>query len=274
MIIECKNISAKYSPGIKNQLYKLKNYLQKQPSKPHFPYALFDFTYTFSQGVTILLGPNSAGKSTLLRLLTGILLPAAGAIRFDGQVVNPSQLRRMISYLPQTLDLYPEFSAREMLHYIALLKGFTSSAARQTAVEQALFQTGLSLVAHQKISTYSRGMTQRVGIAQAFLTNTPILLLDEPTAALDPEERNKLLNLFTQLSQERIIVFASSRLTDACCADAVVILQKGRCQFTGSPGELAAAGKPSVLSQIKERTSFTSAIEKGYQTILNQGDIK
>lgn len=272
MIIECENITAEYRPTVSQQLCTLKNYLQKQSARQKITYPLLEFSHTFAQGVNILLGPNSAGKSTLLHLLTGNLVPISGTIRFDGQLISPLELRALISYLPQSFDLYPDFTAYEMLDYIALLKGVTSQSARRCAIEQALLNTNLVPAAKQKIKTYSRGMKQRLGLAQTLLTNTSILLLDEPTASLDPEERNKLRMLITKLSQFRLVVFSSSILSDVICADTAVILDKGHCRFAGTPAALAAHARKAVLTQMKEHTSFTANLQRGYRAVLSAGE--
>lgn len=273
MIIECENITAAYRPKISQILYNFKKYLQKQSTSPKIMFPLYNFSHTFDQGVHILIGPNSAGKSTLLYLLSGILRPASGTIRFDGQRIRPLELRRLISYLPQTFDLYPDFNAYEMLDYIALLKGITSKAHRKCAIEQALFETNLSPAAEQKIKTYSRGMKQRLGIAQTLLNHTPVLLLDEPTASLDPEERNKFRLLLTKLRQDRLVVFSSSLLTDAVCADTAVVLDRGCCRFAGTPASLAAYAKTG-LTREENNTSFTANLQKGYRTVLTAVDAK
>lgn len=270
MNIECNNLTAEYRPNIKEQLYKLKNYLHKQSATGKRVYPLFNFSYTFYQGVNIILGSNSAGKSTLLRLLTGNLPPKAGTIRFAGQLISLLELRSLISYLPQTFDLYPEFTAEEMLEYIALLKGITPHGARTSAIEQALSATTLRPAARQKIKTYSRGMKQRLGIAQTLLSNTPILLLDEPTASLDPDERNKFRRLITNLGQSRLVLFSSSILTDIVCADTAVVLHEGHCLFAGTPAALAAHAKPTVLTPMEEHASLTASLQRGYRAVLSQ----
>jgi ABC-type multidrug transport system ATPase subunit len=274
MIIECENITAEYRSKIKQHLYNLKYYLQKQSIKPRTTHPLFNLSCTFTQGVNILLGPNGAGKSTLISLLAGNLKPCAGAIRFDEHVITPLELRRLISYLPQNFDLYPEFTAYEMLDYISLLKGIATRKCRAQTIEEALAATNLLPNARQKVKTYSRGMKQRLGIAQILLTDTPVILLDEPTAGLDPEERSKFRALIRRLSQVRLVVFSSSILTDIVCADTAVILNEGLCRFTGTPAALSALAKPTILTQINGHSSFTASLTKGYQTVLSQVNVK
>ena len=269
MNIKCSNITAKYPTNIKQQLYNLKDCLKNQPASHKNCYPLFDVSCTFNKGVNIILGSNSSGKSTLLRLLAGILRPAAGTIRFNGQIITDKELRQLISYLPQTFDLYPDFTAYEMLEYIAILKGSNHSYNRANSIKQVLLATNLLPAAQQKVKTYSRGMKQRLGIAQALLNHTSILILDEPTASLDPEERNKFRRLMATLGQSRLILFSSSILTDIVCANTTVILHHGECRFTGTPAALAAYGKQAAVTEINEQKAFTSNLQRGYQAVLS-----
>lgn len=268
MNIECSKVTAEYHTTAKQQLDSLKNRLKRQPAIRYYP--LFNFSCTFNQGVNLILGSNGSGKSTLLRLLAGILRPAAGIIRFDGQSISPLALRRLISYLPQTFDLYPNFTAYEMLEYIAILKGINPSGNRAGSIKQVLLETNLITVASQKIKTYSRGMNQRLGIAQALLKDTPILILDEPTASLDPEERNNFRRLIAKLGESRLVLFSSSLLTDIVCANSAVILHNGQRCFAGTPAALAAYGKSKAVTEINAQDAFIANLQRGYQAIIKR----
>jgi ABC-type multidrug transport system ATPase subunit len=157
-----------------------------------------------------------------------------------------------------------------MLDYIALLKGITPRVSRICATNEALAVTNLRFAAKRKIRTYSRGMKQRLGIAQTLISKTPVLILDEPTANLDPDERNKFRRLITDLSQNQLVLFSSSILTDIVCADAAVIFHKGCCRFSGTPADLAALAKPAVLTPLDEHTSTTVSLQRGYRAVLSQ----
>jgi ABC-type multidrug transport system ATPase subunit len=155
-----------------------------------------------------------------------------------------------------------------MLEYIAVLKG--SKHDRENSIKQVLLATNLLTTARQKIKTYSKGMKQRLGIAQALLNPTSILILDEPTASLDPEERNKFRRLMATLGQSRLVLLSSSILTDIVCANTAVILHHGRCRFTGTPAALATYGKQTAVTEINEQEAFTSSLQRGYRAVLSR----
>ncbi|WP_176215673.1 ATP-binding cassette domain-containing protein [Sporomusa malonica] len=227
---------------------------------------ILNITCAFLKGVNIILGPNGSGKTTLLQVLAGMLLPRSGTLTVDGKTVNQPQLRSLISYLPQTLGLYPQLTAREMLDYIALLKGIANKRTRKISVESALLQVGLVAAADQNIGTFSRGMRQKVGIAQALLGDPQIVLLDEPTAGLDPEERSKLRLLLARLGQQRLVIFASSLLADIQCAERILILDKGKKAFEGTAGELAAS--VPLLNRKQNSGTGSGLVEEGYKAVL------
>ena len=267
MNIKCCNVTAKYPINIKQHIYNLKNHLRQHPAVYQDAYPLFDFSCNFKQGVSIILGPNSSGKSTLLRILAGILQPVSGAVYLDEQKISHSDYRHLISYLPQVFDLYPNFTAYEMLEYISLLKGIKHYPSPAVSIKRALLAVNLLNAADQKIKTYSRGMLERLGIAQALLNDTPVVILDEPTASLDPEEKDNFHHLVRKLGQTRSILFSSSILADIICADTAVILKNGRCCFYGTPSDLAAYG---TSEKINEPEHFNISLQKGYQLVLKQ----
>jgi ABC-2 type transport system ATP-binding protein len=175
--------------------------------------------------------------------------------------------------LPQTFGLYPKLSAREMLHYIALLKGIVDRQIREQRVEYVLQRTGLFPVAERKVGTYSRGMRQKVGIAQVLLEESPVLILDEPTAGLDPEARNNLQGLLVDLGRERVVVMASSFIADTFCADRVLVLGWGERLFWGTPAELAACAatsnhSPLMTDEGAQEKDWSERLEQGYRAIL------
>lgn len=237
--------------------------------------ALQGLTCEFSKGVSVVLGPNGAGKSTLLQVLAGLVRPGAGQVTADGEIAGPEDLRQAAGYLPQAFGLYPSLTARAMLDYIALLKGITDRRRRECHVAAILQRTGLAAVADRRVGVFSRGMRQMVGIAQALLGDPAVLVLDEPTAGLDPAERNRVRSLLAEAGRERIVVFASSLIADTGCADQVLILDRGANRFWGTTAELAAYGMSrngafSPIGENPDNGDWTVAMEKGYRSILRE----
>ena len=155
-------------------------------------------SFSLTKGVTGLLGANGAGKTTLIRMLCGILVPTSGEITYNGISVSDEHYRNVLGYLPQEFGYYPEFTGKDFLMYFAALKGFTKKAA-EVRVNELLELVGLSQVQKKKIKTYSGGMKQRLGIAQALINRPEVLILDEPTAGLDPKERVRFRNLIDEI---------------------------------------------------------------------------
>lgn len=204
------------------------------------------FSYTMSNGVYGLLGANGAGKTTLLRMICTVLNPTSGEILYNGTSIRDmdAKYRDMLGYLPQNFGYYPDFSAHEFLLYMASLKGIQGRAAKHR-VEELLQTVGLSDVSKQKIRSFSGGMKQRLGVAQAVLNNPKILVLDEPTAGLDPKERIRFRNLISDLSKEKIVLLSTHIVSDVeYIADQILMLKTGRLILAGSPAELTerAAG--------------------------------
>ena len=267
--IECRKVTAQYPVGMRQRICNLKKHLKQSSGSDQSPYPISDFSHIFKPGLTVIFGPNGSGKSTLLRLLAGLLSPLAGIICFNGRKIDMTERRRLISYLPQIFDFYPDFTAYEMLEYIAVLKGGSNASLSEARMKEILSDMNLSAVAGQKVKTYSRGMKQRLGIAQALLNSTQILLLDEPTAGLDPEERNRFRHLIAQLGEQRLILFSSSALADIVCADEMVILRSGKCCFEGTPSELIALGDYPEAVGANRQEALMLNLQKGYQKVLN-----
>ena len=165
-------------------------------------------SFSITEGVTGLLGANGAGKTTLMRMMTGILAPTSGEITADGIAVQTEEYRSLLGYLPQDFGYYPEFTAKEFVRYIAALKGIDKNTAKRKT-DELLELVGLSDVANKKIKTFSGGMKQRVGIAQAIVNDPKILILDEPTAGLDPKERVRFRNLIAEIGKNTIVLFST-----------------------------------------------------------------
>ena len=198
-------------------------------------------------GVLGLLGPNGAGKSTLMRILATIATPTAGRVLWNGEDIakTPDALRAVLGYLPQDFGVYPHLNAREFLEYIAAVKGIAPAAARRRIAE-LLELVNLTDAAKRPLGGYSGGMRQRVGIAQALLNDPQLLIVDEPTAGLDPEERVRFRNLLSELSGERIVILSTHIVSDVeAVATNIALLAGGRLLAHASPEGLLAsvAGK-------------------------------
>ncbi|WP_320967968.1 ABC transporter ATP-binding protein [Hungatella hathewayi] len=207
-------------------------------------------------GVYGLLGANGAGKTTLLRMLCAVLEPTSGEVLFnETEVVSMgADYRNIIGYLPQDFGYYPGYTAMEFLMYIAALKGIPKRMAKRRAAE-LLEVVGLSQEAGKKIKTFSGGMKQRVGIAQALLNNPKIVILDEPTAGLDPKERVRFRNLLSDYAEDKIVILSTHIVSDIeAIADEVLLIKKGRFVMQGTVPELTrrADGKVWELSVSQE----------------------
>ena len=189
---------------------------------------------TLTPGVTGLLGANGAGKTTLMRMLCGILKPTSGTVSFDGFDVSTEGYRAVLGYLPQDFGYYPNFSGLDFLLYLAALKGMDRSQARQRSLE-LLEVVGLSEVGRRKIKTYSGGMKQRLGIAQALLNHPKILILDEPTAGLDPKERVRFRSLIAEQGKDSIVLLSTHIVSDVeHIAGRILMVKDGQLIYDGS----------------------------------------
>lgn len=191
-----------------------------------------------TKGVYGLLGANGAGKTTFMRMLCGILKPTSGTVKFDDWDVTSEEYRAKLGYLPQDFGYYPEFSGIDFLMYMAALKGLTKSRAKRRAFE-LLELVSLSDVAKKKIRTYSGGMKQRLGIAQALLNKPQIIVLDEPTAGLDPKERVRFRDLIAELGKSSIVLLSTHIVSDVeHIADTVLMMKAGQIIYNGSASEI------------------------------------
>lgn len=212
--------------------------------------ALQDINLEITTGMFGLLGPNGAGKTTLLRILATLLQPTHGRVTVDGFNVADSQqkwaVKQVLGYLPQELGLYPGLTVAEFLDYIATLKNLHHPLVRAEAVDKVIQLVGLRSMAYQRIQTLSGGMKRRVGIAQALLNSPKLLIVDEPTAGLDPEERVRFRTLLARLAADCVVILSTHIVEDIAntCHD-LAVLNLGQVRFRGSPQSLiqAAAGQ-------------------------------
>lgn len=194
----------------------------------------------FGTGVYGLLGANGAGKTTLMRMLCGILTPSSGEVKLDGanNLDMGEAFREQLGYLPQNFGYYPDFKAREFMLYIAALKGLLPAHAKEKT-EELLELVGLKDVAEKKIKTFSGGMKQRLGIAQAMINDPKILVLDEPTSGLDPKERVRFRNLISDFASDRLVILSTHIVSDVeYIADEILVMKNGSFIANGTVTEL------------------------------------
>ena len=207
--------------------------------------ALREITFEIGPGLFGLVGPNGAGKTSLLRILAGLSQPSAGQVHIWGHdVTTPTgrvAIKAQLGYLPQELGLYPQLTATEFLDYIARLKGVADQRTRQRQVAEALAQVRLSEVADRHLKTYSGGMKRRVGIAQALLGHPRLVIVDEPTVGLDPEERVRLRNLLSELATHCTVLLSTHIIEDISqSCQTLAVIARGQVCFHGSPATLTA----------------------------------
>ncbi|OYX78995.1 MAG: multidrug ABC transporter ATP-binding protein [Sphingomonadales bacterium 32-65-25] len=214
--------------------------------------ALDDVNLTVPNGMFGLLGPNGAGKSTLMRTVATLQTPTAGKIMFGDidVIAQPEKLRETLGYLPQDFGVYPRVSAYAMLDHMCVLKGIASAGERKATVETLLNQTNLWNVRSKAIAGFSGGMRQRFGIAQALIGNPRLIIVDEPTAGLDPEERNRFLNLLAEIGENVVIILSTHIVEDvADLCPRMAVLAGGRIQLEGAPLELIERARGSVWAK-------------------------
>ena len=220
------------------------------------------------RGMFGLLGPNGAGKTTLMRCVASLLIPTSGTIRFgDVDVVaNPAALRRTLGYLPQDFGVYPRVSAYEMLDHMAVLKGISQRGERRETVEALLRQVNLWDVRNKALAGFSGGMRQRFGIAQALVGNPRLIIVDEPTAGLDPEERNRFLNLLAAIGEQVVVILSTHIVDDVSdLCQRMAIIASGRIVRAGAPLDLVR----ELAGRIWHKTIDTRDLE----SVRSQHDV-
>ena len=218
--------------------------------------ALRSVSLEIPPGMFGLLGPNGAGKSTLMRTVATLVDPDEGAITFDGidVVRQKDALRRVLGYLPQEFGVYPRTSARDMLDHLAILKGFTAARERRDVVDRLLQLTNLWDVRTRNLTAFSGGMRQRFGIAQALIGDPRLIIVDEPTAGLDPEERNRFLGLLTEIGEDVTVILSThivDDVADACRGMAILVGGQVQCQ--GAPQAVLETLRGSIWRKVVTR---------------------
>jgi ABC-2 type transport system ATP-binding protein len=232
--------------------------------------ALKNLSLSIGNGMFGLVGPNGAGKSSLMRTIATLQDPDSGTIELDGINVlrQKDDVRRILGYLPQEFGVYPKISALDMLHHLAIMKGMANSGERKATVDALLQQTNLWDVRKKALSTFSGGMKQRFGIAQALLGNPHLIIVDEPTAGLDPTERNRFLNLLSSLGSDRTVILSTHIVDDVRqLCPRMAIIAEGQVLLEGAPGETLAALKGKIWSKVVATDDEARALEKQHQVI-------
>jgi ABC-type multidrug transport system ATPase subunit len=227
--------------------------------------ALEQVTLSIPRGMYGLLGPNGAGKSTLMRTIATLQIPTQGRIVFGDIdiIAHPDRLRRKLGYLPQDFGVYPRVSAYEMLEHMAALKGIASGAERRETVEALLHQVNLWAVRKKALAGFSGGMRQRFGIAQALIGNPELIIVDEPTAGLDPEERNRFLNLLAEIGQSVVVILSTHIVDDVSdLCPRMAVLAAGRIQLEGAPSDLIRSTRGRIWKKIISRQEIDSYRER------------
>jgi ABC-type multidrug transport system ATPase subunit len=227
--------------------------------------ALKDVSLTVPKGMFGLLGPNGAGKSTLMRTIATLQEPDTGSVSLDGLDVlaEKEEVRRLLGYLPQDFGVYPRVSAEEMLSHLAVLKGLTHGGERRDAVEALLHQTNLWEARKRKLGTYSGGMRQRFGIAQALLGDPRLVIVDEPTAGLDPAERLRFLNLLSEIGENVVVILSTHIVEDVSdLCSRMAIISRGEVLLQIAPQEAIADLHGKVWEKVVDKASLASLQEE------------
>ncbi|HEY0372686.1 MAG TPA: ABC transporter ATP-binding protein [Thermoanaerobaculia bacterium] len=232
---------------------------------PNGTRALDHVSLSIARGMYGLLGPNGAGKSTLMRAIATLQTATEGSIHFGAIDVirEPEKLRRTLGYLPQDFGVYPRVSAYEMLDHMAVLKGVASPADRRTTVETLLQQVNLWTVRKKNLSGFSGGMRQRFGIAQALIGNPELIIVDEPTAGLDPEERNRFLNLLAEIGENVVVILSTHIVEDVSdLCHRMAVLADGRVQLEGAPQTLIQSTRGRIWMKVVDRAELARVREQ------------
>lgn len=232
--------------------------------------ALRGVSLNIPPGMFGLIGPNGAGKSTLMKILATLLDPDSGSASLDGLdlIAQKDATRRLLGYLPQEFGVYPKMSALDMLHHLAVMKGITKSGERKEVVESLLQQTNLWDVRKKALGGYSGGMKQRFGIAQALLASPKLIIVDEPTAGLDPAERNRFLNLLSSIGRNVVVILSTHIVEDVreLCSR-MAIISNGELLLEAVPSQAIDALKGKVWSKLAATDDEREAIGKTFPII-------
>jgi ABC-2 type transport system ATP-binding protein len=232
--------------------------------------ALKNLSLTIGNNMFGLLGPNGAGKSTLMRTIATLQDPDSGTIDLDGLNVltQKSEVRKILGYLPQEFGVYPKMSAIDMLQHLAVMKGITSASERKAIVEALLQQTNLWESRKKSLSTYSGGMKQRFGIAQALLANPKLIIVDEPTAGLDPAERNRFLNLLSSIGRNVTVILSTHIVDDVReLCPRMGIIASGELLLEGAPNDTLAALNGKIWSKVVATDDELQVVESQLHVI-------
>ncbi len=234
--------------------------------------ALDSISIEISSGMFGLLGPNGAGKSTLMRTIATLQQPDSGSIEFNGldPLSNPKEFRKSLGYLPQEFGVYPRISAQQLLDHLAVLKGVSSKKERKELVDYLLHKVNLYDKRNKSVKGFSGGMKQRVGIAQALIGNPKLLIVDEPTAGLDPGERNRFYDLISSIGEEVIVILSTHIVDDVreLCTD-MAIMNHGKIVYNGTPQEGIASLKGRVFEKQINRNELEE-YHANFQVISNR----
>jgi ABC-2 type transport system ATP-binding protein len=236
---------------------------------PNGTRALDDVSLDIPRGMFGLLGPNGAGKSTLMRCVATLQVPTSGSIRFGDidVLANPQALRRTLGYLPQDFGVYPRVSAERMLEHLAVLKGLARRGERRDTVDALLKQVNLWDVRKKALASFSGGMRQRFGIAQALIGNPGLIIVDEPTAGLDPEERHRFLNLLAEIGEQVVVILSTHIVEDVSdLCQRMAIIAQGRIVKSGVPVELIAALRGRIWRKLIDKQEL-AAHQSAHQVI-------
>ena len=221
-------------------------------------------------GMFGLVGPNGAGKSTLMKILATLLDPDTGSARLDSLdlIANKDATRRLLGYLPQEFGVYPKMSAYDLLSHLAVMKGVIKRGERKELVEALLQQTNLWEFRKRALGTYSGGMKQRFGIAQALLANPQLIIVDEPTAGLDPTERNRFLNLLSSIGRNVVVILSTHIVDDVSeLCSRMAIINNGEVLLQGVPAEAIDALKTRIWRKVVSTDEERAALEASFQVI-------
>ncbi|MGA2095525.1 MAG: ABC transporter ATP-binding protein [Candidatus Acidiferrum sp.] len=248
-MLSIRNLSKTYSGGVR---------------------ALRDVSLDIAPGMFGLLGPNGAGKSTFMKILATLLDPDTGTATLDGLdlIADKDATRRLLGYLPQEFGVYPKMSAVDMLNHLAVMKGITKRGERKEIVEGLLHQTNLWEVRKKALGGYSGGMKQRFGIAQALLANPKLIIVDEPTAGLDPAERNRFLNLLSSIGRNVVVILSTHIVEDVLeLCSRMAIMSSGQLILEGAPAQAVDCVKGKVWSKVVSTDTERDTVEKSFHVI-------